>query len=341
MNCQALYFISPGKVEIRSEPEPCPGAGMVLVKTLYSAISPGTEMLFYLGQIPGNLLVDKNLRGMDKTMAYPLKYGYALAGEVIALGSEVSQAWEGKRVFAFHPHESHFSAPIEELIPIPDDISIENAVFLPNMETAVNFVMDGAPIIGEKAAVFGQGIVGLLTTSLLAQFPLAKLITFDRYPLRREAAERMGITACLDPSHPDCLEMTRELLNLKGDEDGTDLTFELSGRPDVLNQAIALTGFNGRVVIGSWYGTKQAQIDLGGRFHRSRIQLISSQVSTLSPEFGGRWTKARRFETAWEMIRSIKPSQWITQRIPFAESVGAYQTVEERPQDTIQVVLTY
>jgi 2-desacetyl-2-hydroxyethyl bacteriochlorophyllide A dehydrogenase len=341
MDCQALYFISPGKVEVRPEPEPSPGAGMVLVKTLYSAISPGTEMLFYLGQIPGNLLVDKNLRGMDKTFTYPLKYGYALVGEVISLGRQVDLAWEGKRVFAFHPHESHFCSPIEELIPIPDDISIENAVFLPNMETAVNFIMDGTPIIGEKAVVFGPGIVGLMTTSLLVQFPLAKVVTFDIYPRRREAAENLGVTACLDPFNPDCLELTRELLMLKGDEDGADLTYELSGVPDVLNQAITLTGFNGRVVIGSWYGSKQAQIDLGGRFHRSRIQLISSQVSTLSPGFGGRWTKARRFETAWEMIRRVKPSQWITQRIPLAESEAAYRMLVERPQDAIQVILTY
>ena len=120
-----------------------------------------------------------------------------------------------------------------------------------------------------------------------------------------------------------------------------DLCFEVSGAPEALEQAIAVTGFAGRVVIGSWYGQKRAALDLGGRFHRSRIRLISSQVSTLAPALSGRWSKARRFELAWEMLRQVRPSRWITQRFPVEQADEAYRLIDQRPGETIQVLLTY
>ena len=104
---------------------------------------------------------------------------------------------------------------------------------------------------------------------------------------------------------------------------------------------LALTGFSGRIVIGSWYGEKRAEIDLGGAFHRSRIKLISSQVSTIAPELSGRWDKARRFDAAWKALERIKPEKWITHRFPIEEAAKAYELLDERPQETIQVVFKY
>jgi threonine dehydrogenase-like Zn-dependent dehydrogenase len=149
------------------------------------------------------------------------------------------------------------------------------------METALSFLMDGRPMIGERVAVFGQGVVGLLTTALLARFPLSGLVTFDRYPLRREWSSRLGNEEVPQLASAT-LDEARELL--QGDQAaGADLVYELSGNPQALNQAIALTSYHGRIVIGSWYGQKRAELDLGGRFHRSQIQLISSQVSHIAP----------------------------------------------------------
>jgi threonine dehydrogenase-like Zn-dependent dehydrogenase len=122
---------------------------------------------------------------------------------------------------------------------------------------------------------------------------------------------------------------------------GADLTFELSGNPAALNDAIALTVFSGRIVIGSWYGEKQVEVNLGGTFHRSRIKLISSQVSTIAPELEGRWDKRRRFEAAWNALERIKPEKWITHRFSIDEASKAYRLLEERPQETIQVLLDY
>jgi threonine dehydrogenase-like Zn-dependent dehydrogenase len=268
-------------------------------------------------------------------------------GEVVELGSGVDPAWLGQKVFAFQPHASTFVAPTEALIPLPDGLAVEEAVFLPNMETAVNFLMDGAPLIGEQVAVLGQGIVGLLTTALLARFPLTSLVTLDGYPLRRQASLDLGAQDSLDPAAPEVIDEARRALQggraLQGERIylGADLVYELSGSPAALDQAIALCGFNGRVVIGSWYGSKPTSLNLGGRFHRSRMRLISSQISSLTPELSGRWDKTRRLRVAWEMLGAIKPSRFITQRFPITQAEQAYRLLDEHPGDTIQVVLTY
>jgi 2-desacetyl-2-hydroxyethyl bacteriochlorophyllide A dehydrogenase len=341
MHRQSLFFTAPRRVEVRDEPLPPPAAGEVLVQTVASAISPGTEVLVYRGQAPSDLVVDETISALAGTFSFPLKYGYAAVGRVADLGPGVDPAWRGRLVFAFHPHETHFTAPAANLLPVPGDVAPDDALFLPNMETAVNFLHDGAPLTGEQVAVFGQGVVGLLTTALLARLPLASLTTLDRYPLRRETSLALGAHASLDPSAPDVLAQLQSLLQADRPYAGADLTYELSGAPAALDMALAATGFSGRIVVGSWYGQKRADLNLGGRFHRSRIRLISSQVSTLAPELTGRWTKARRLQVAWQMLREVKAARFITHRFPLAEAARAYELIDQRPDQCIQVVLTY
>jgi threonine dehydrogenase-like Zn-dependent dehydrogenase len=210
------------------------------------------------------------------------------------------------------------------------------------METAVNLVQDGAPVLGERVLVLGQGVVGLFTTSLLSEFPLDALVIVDRFDLRCQ----MGMAECnkskasscalLDPGTDNFREQA--LSSLK---QGADLTFELSGNPAALNDAIKLTRFSGRIVVGSWYGEKPAEIDLGSTFHRSRIKLISSQVSTISPELSGRWDNQRRFDIAWKALERIKPERWITHRFPINQAADAYRLLDQNPQEALQVILEY
>ncbi|MFO7681356.1 MAG: zinc-binding alcohol dehydrogenase, partial [Chloroflexota bacterium] len=235
---QSLWFTAPFQVEIREEALPPLLPDEMMVQTAVSAISPGTEMLLYRGQMPTDLTVDETIAALEGTVAYPLKYGYATVGQVVETGKNVDSEWNGRFVFAFQPHQSHFVTRPEFVLPLPVDMAPETAVFLPNMETAVSFVMDGQPVLGERVVVFGQGVVGLLTTALLAQFPLAALVTVDGYALRREWSKKMGATAVFDPAEP--IPVT-----------DADLAYELSGNPAALDQAIAATGFDGRVVIGS------------------------------------------------------------------------------------------
>lgn len=341
MKRRTLMFLAAEQAAVCEENFSGPGAGEVLVRTRWSAVSPGTEMLAYTGHVPQDMALDETISSLQGRFSFPFKYGYACVGQVAEIGAGVDPAWAGRMVFAFHPHESAFCAAPGELIPIPEDISPETALFLANMETAVNFVLDGRPMIAESAGVFGLGIVGLLTTALLARFPLAALVTFDRFPRRRAAALELGASASYDPAAADALDAALALIKQRSGAAGADLVYEVSGSPQALNQAISLAGFAARVLIGSWYGSKGVELDLGGRFHRSRIRLISSQVSTLTPELGGRWTKARRLEAAWDALRQIDPRRWITHRYNFKDAPLAYQQLRNAPEEAIQVVFDY
>jgi len=338
---QALYFIGPGQVAIREEPLPEPGPGEVLVQTLVSAISPGTELLIYHNLFPSEIPVDATIPALAGTFHYPLKYGYAAVGRVVAAGSQVPADWQDRLVFAFHPHESHFVAAPEELLPVPAGLSPEMAAFLPNMETAVTLALDGAPLLGEQVVVFGQGIIGLLLTAILAQMPLAALLTVDLYPRRRLASESLGATVSLDPGAPEVLTKLRALLPAHHHYPGADLAYEVSGQPAALDQAIAVTGFHGRVVIGSWYGRKTAPLHLGGVFHRSRLRLISSQVSTIAPALSGRWSKPRLLDQAWHFLQNLTLAPLITHTIPFYQAATAYALLAHDPGETLQVLLIY
>jgi threonine dehydrogenase-like Zn-dependent dehydrogenase len=196
-------------------------------------------------------------------------------------------------------------------------------------------------MVGEQVAIFGQGIVGLLLTSLLGRYPLASLVTLDMHPLRRRTSESLGAHASVDSTAKDALKQL--LLELQGSRPfpGADLTYELSGNPEALDQAIIATGFSGRIVVGSWYGRKTTDLHLGGRFHRSRIRLISSQVSTIAPEFTGRWNRLRRYQVTWQMLQQVKPARFITHRFPFSQATKAYELIDRNPTEVLQVILTY
>ena len=323
MRKQTLYFEAPYRVVVREEALDEPGPHELLVKTIASAISAGTELLIYRGQAPAGLAVDEAIAALGGTFDYPLKYGYALVGEVVRTGRELTD-WLGRTVFAFHPHESHFVAAAGEVQIVPPDIPVEDALFFPNMETALTLAHDGKAAIGEQVAVLGQGIVGLLLTMLLARLPLASLVAFDAFPVRRRASLEAGAHHALDPAAPQVLQEAVSLLQGQRVYRGADLAFEVSGNPDALDQAIAMTGYSGRVVVGSWYGTKAATLFLGGAFHRSRIRLIGSQVSTIDPELRGRWNKDRMRDLVWDMMRQVRPG---APRHPFFSSVRRRQSI--------------
>ena len=322
---RTLFFTAPKQIEIRETPLADLKEDEVLVETVCSAISAGTEMLVYRGQFPQ--LTDAH-DAVSSELNYPLAYGYACVGRVKEIGKKVGREWKNRLVFSFQPHTSHFFSKTDFLYPIPQSVSPENACFLPNMETAVNLVQDGAPIIGERVLVLGQGVVGLLTASLLNEFPLENLTVVDSIERRRDALGVESQNSKIKNVAPNDLQPST-----------FDLVFELTGSPAALNTAIEYTAFSGRIVIGSWYGQKRAEIDLGGAFHRSRIRLISSQVSTISPELSGRWDKSRRFGVAWDALERIQPQKWITHRFSLSDAKKAYQLLDEHPQDTIQVIL--
>jgi len=358
-NCverRALLFTAPGTVAVCTEEMAPPQGDELLIETVVSAISAGTEMLFYRGQVPPGMAADSSIAGLTDAVSYPLKYGYACVGRVWdtatpparqagtadadgridAAGKEDSRCY-----FAFHPHESHFCASPQALLPVPQGMAPAQAALLPNAETAVNLVMDGAPLVGERVLVMGLGIVGLLTTALLAQFPLAALIAVDPLAQRRRIAQRLGASQTIDPGGADGPETLQEALVDAGERRGVDLIYEISGQPSALDAAVSAAGFDSRIVVGSWYGTKPATLQLGGSFHRNRVRLISSQVSTIAPRLRGRWTKARRMESAWQLLARLPAEELISHRFPLEQAAAAYRLIDSCPEQTLQVILNY
>jgi NADPH:quinone reductase-like Zn-dependent oxidoreductase len=342
---RSLRFTAPRRVGVAEDEIPRPSSGELLVETIVSAISPGTELLTYRDEVPAGMQPDGAPRPpVDPPAgaqpyasaehpggsAFPVKHGYSAIGRVTETGPGVSRDWSDSIVFCLHPHESHFLARPQDLAPVPDGVHTEDAAMFANFETAVTLVMDGRPMIGERVAILGQGVVGLLTTALLAEFPLAGLVSFDLHPLRRRLSRELGSHEAIDPAD-----------GLAAHQQTYDLVYELSGSPQVLDQAIALTRFNGRVVIGSWYGERRAPIDLGGAFHRSRIALLSSQVSTIDPALSGRWNPERRRQATWSMLSRVQPQRIVTHRFPLAAAPDAYDLLDRHPDEAVQVLLTY
>ena len=331
MTRQSLWFEGSGKVSVREEVLEPPGPGKVHLESIVSAISPGTEMLFYRGEIEEGAAVDAVLEGYGRELTYPLRYGYASVGRIARVGHNVDPGLEGRLAFAFTPHATASCIAAEAAILLPDGVAPEEAAFLATAETAVNLVLDSSPLLGERASVFGLGVVGLLTAGLLARFPLARLCGWDPHGLRREMAASFGVTAA-DP---------RENPPGAGTE---DLAVEASGSASGFRLALSSCGFSGRVVVGSWYGTsarKQGFDAFDTAFHRNRVRIIGSQVSTLDPSLTGRWTRERRRDEAWRAVRSLRPGRLITHRIPFAQAAEAYRLIAESQGQTVQVMLVH
>ncbi|RYZ85039.1 MAG: zinc-binding alcohol dehydrogenase [Moraxellaceae bacterium] len=337
MYAQQLWFHRAKQIEVREVHLAPLRSGEILVTTECSAISVGTELLAFRNQLPADIPLDSQIAHLNHAVEFPLRYGYACVGRVTAIGADVNEKCLGTRIFAFEPHASHFIARAEQVINVPADITAEQAVFLANMETAVSLVQQGAPGIGENIAVIGLGVVGLLLAQLLQQFPSSRLVGLDKLASRRAIAKQVGID---DLANPTDETQWRNLIAQLAPQ-GADLIYEISGNPTALNLAFELTGFASRVILGSWYGDKSCQVNLGGAVHRNHIQLITSQVSRIAPALTGRWDKQRRFATSWDMIRLLQPERIIDKRLSLDAAADIYRQLDERPEECLQPIFIY
>ncbi len=328
----SVWFPRAREVEIRSETVGAPGAGEVRVRALASGLSHGTEMLVFRGQVPANLALD--LPTLAGSYGFPIKFGYASVGQVIAVGAGVADLAPGDRVFVHHPHQEEYLASAAAAVRLPDRLPPELGVFLANCETALNVVLDAHPRLGEDVAVIGQGVVGLLLTQLL-NLAGARITAVEPIAIRRELAIRCGADEAVAPD--DALARIATRTNGRG----ADVVIEASGNASALQLAIDAAAFQASVVVCSWYGTKPVSLDLGSRFHRARLRLVSSQVSELDPALAPRWDRRRRREVSLSLLGELLLGPLITHRIPFARASEAYELVDQRPEETVQVILTY
>ena len=321
---KSLWFAAACQVELRTEQLPEVGPEDVRIEAVASAISHGTEMLVYRGQVPPDLELDlPTLRG---SFAFPIKYGYASVGRVVEAGKRVDQLRVGDAVFVLHPHQSAYVVPASAAIKLPEALEPELGVFLANVETALNVVLDAAPRIGERVAVLGQGIVGLLIAQLLKRTGVAEVIVVEPLPARRELALRLGVDAALRPE--DALA-------------DVDIAIEVSGGVGALDQALRSVAFGGTVVVASWYGTKPVPLLLGGPFHRRRLRIVSSQVGTIDAALQPRWSHARRLSAARDLLPTLPLEQLISHRYAIDDAARAYALVDAHSESVTQVVFTY
>lgn len=320
----AVWFPRASSAELREETLPPLGPGDVRITAIASAISHGTEMLVYRGQVPADLQLDlPTLRG---DFAFPIKYGYASVGRVVEAGADAALV-PGQHVFVLHPHQSSYVVPDTMPIALPDGLDPELGVFLANVETTLNVMLDAVPRIGDRVAIFGQGVVGLLLTQLVRRAGVSQLITIDPIRTRRDLSLRLGADSALAPQDAMSLEV--------------DLAIEASGNGTALQQAIDNVAFGGTVVVSSWYGTKPVQLMLGGAFHRRRLRIVSSQVGTIDAALQPRWSNRRRLDTARDLLSELDLAPLISHRLPLQRAAEAYVLVDEHPEDVVQVVLTY
>ena len=412
----SVEFTGPSKLKIRKEEVPRSlSPGQVLIQTAYTMVSTGTEMKVFtdvtsLNDQSSQEPLDLTIAGMsgENSLAYPLRYGYSLAGTVVAVGNGLNKRhWIGKRVFAFCPHSTCAVADASAVQEIPDDIAFEDAVFLPAVETAVSLAMAARPMVGERVAVVGQGLIGLLTTAVLkVSMPALEVTAIEVSPERRKIARRFIRKLLLPPTttattssqtirgasgsngnsagtklpltslrtlnpqvqkldvpplvrkrsdqeSPITVASDINRLNGLDEVDGFDVCIELSGRVAGLQEAIDRCGKGGRVIIGSWYSNSNSggvhtptgtingggrgsdYLQLGTKFHRSGINMITSQVSTIPAALSDRWTKQRRFNVAWDVLRRITPSSLLATES--AAAVAAAPDEQEKSRKHIPI----
>ena len=334
MISRQLWFAEAGRVEIRESRLEDPAKDQVQVRTLISGISAGTEMLAYRGMLPRDLPLDASISGLqDQNSSFPFQYGYACVGLVEKVGHDEFSDLLGRKVFAFQPHCSRFNVKVNELICLPENISDDAGVFVANMETAVSLLIDGEIKAEETIAIFGLGVVGQLLNALLQSASWKTLYLIEQFEFRKESALKNLSTICLPP--------TLDSIRASTPPEGLNLIYELTGNPETLNAAIEIAAFAGRIIVGSWYGEKQANLNLGGKFHRNRLKLVSSQVSSIDPAHRREWTKKKRLQKAIEYILQIRPERFITHRFELGEAEKAYQLLDKHSEQTLQVVINY
>ncbi|MBE7733741.1 zinc-dependent alcohol dehydrogenase [Devosia faecipullorum] len=344
MSTKSLYFTGPRAVEIRTESLDGPGVGQVLLNLEVSGISAGTELNVFRGLAPQwrqamdpatRLFSDAN--GSD--WSWPARYGYAAVGRVAELGRDVGSLHLGDLVFAYVPHGQHAIVDAGAVVQLGDLDDAEIGVFVANLNTAYNGVLDANIPLGADVVVSGLGVIGQLVTRLLARNGARQIIAVDTIEQRRQFALAGGATIALDPREAPLAERVRELTEGRG----ADYVIEVSGAAPALNEAIRTVGFNGTVIAMSWYGGTFESLSLSGEFHHNRPRIISSQVGTVNPYLGPLWSLGRRGKIAREYLSALASDLKgiITHRVPLDEAGRGYDLLDQGSPEVMQVLIDY
>lgn len=279
----AFWLREPGVGELRREPLRQPFPDEVLVRTLRSGVSRGTETLVFRGGVPPSQYAAMRAPFQEGDFPGPVKYGYLSVGVV----EQGPAGLRGRTVFCLYPHQTAYVVPARSVVVVPDDVPPARAVLAGTVETAINAAWDAAPLVGDRVAVVGAGMVGCCVARLLSRIPGADVTLVDLNPARADVAARLGVRFAL----PDDAAGAR------------DLVVHTSATSAGLQLSLDLLATEGEVIELSWYGDAEVRLSLGGVFHSRRLGIRASQVGTVSPARAGRRTASERLALALELLR--------------------------------------
>ncbi|WP_043671995.1 zinc-dependent alcohol dehydrogenase [Streptomyces xylophagus] len=295
---RAFWIGPPGHGEIRDVVLPDPAEGEVLVRSLWSGVSRGTETLVFRGGVPESQHATMRGPFQEGDFPGPVKYGYLNVGVV----EEGPAALLGRTVFCLYPHQTRYVVPASAVTPVPDSVPAGRAVLAGTVETAVNALWDARPLIGDRIAVVGGGMVGCSVAALLARFPGVRVQLVDADPTRAKIAEALGVGFALPADAlGDC-----------------DLVVHASATEQGLARALELLSAEGTVLELSWYGDRKVSLPLGEAFHSRRLVIRSSQVGTVSPNRANR-SYADRLALALDLLADPALDALVTGESDFEE----------------------
>ena len=351
MDPVALTLTAPRRVELLPEASAAPPPGHVRVRTLYSGISAGTELTLYRGTNPhltrpwdpARRLFGPSAGGTPAGVAYPnAAWGYSEVGEVVEVGpgAPAGPLVPGSVVWGMWGHRSEAVLPLATAAGrvLPGGLDPVCGTFARVGAVALNAVLAADLHVGETVAVFGQGVLGLLTTQLAA-LNGARVVAVDTLPARRDAALAHRAVLALDPLADDVADTVRGLT----DGRGADVCIEISGSYHGLQEAIRTTAPGGRVVASGFYQGEGLGLRLGEEFHHNRIQLVSSQISAAPPGLAQRWTPERIHHTVIDLIaaKDLDVLSTVSRVVPVAQAAQAYARLDADPSAELQVVLDF
>jgi threonine dehydrogenase-like Zn-dependent dehydrogenase len=301
---RAFWLAEPGLAELREEQLPLPGPDDVLVETLWSGVSRGTETLVFRGLVPPSLAQAMRCPFQEGAFPAPVKYGY----------QNVGRLEDGQRVFCLFPHQDRYVVPRAAVLALPDDLPARRAVLAANMETAINALWDAPARPGARVAVIGAGVVGCLVAALAARVPGAEVTLIDTLPARASLASALGCSFAAPGQAPG----------------GADIVFHASGRAEGLELALGLAGLEAEVVELSWYGDTPVAAPLGRWFHPGRLTLRSSQVGQVAPAQRPRWSHRDRLALALRLLCDPVYDALIDGEIAFADLPVAMAALAEQ-----------
>jgi 2-desacetyl-2-hydroxyethyl bacteriochlorophyllide A dehydrogenase len=306
-HAKALWFEGQGQCRIIDEPLAKVQSDEVLVRTLYSGISRGTEATVFQGLVPPTEYERMRAPFMSGAFPFPVKYGYCAVGEVV----EGAADRIGQRVFCLHPHQDYFVAPSSAVTRLPDAVPPQRAVLGANMETALNIIWDADIKPGDRVAVFGAGVVGALTAYLANGIPGTETVLIDPDVERANLASNLGLSFTAPT----------------GVSGEFDVLINASGAAAALSMAIDHAGLEARIVEASWYGERQATLSLGGAFHSRRLTIRSSQVGHVAPSQQARWPLSRRLAKALALLSDARLDALISGETAFSDLQESYPRI--------------